>query len=172
MINRIRRVRRRYFLGMDFCLTVFLTGSVTLWSYVFNGAAVIEDILQGNRIVIYRTAAMAGISLLGFSLTVTSIVVGFASSERLGVLRGSRHYPTLWKTFFQTIYAFGLLSISAFICLVFDRDDNPVPWLVIPLIFFIILSVLRLYQSIRMLQPLVRIVASPSPHDPAASDEG
>ena len=172
MVNRIRRVRRRYFLGMDFCLAVFLTGLVTLWSYVFNGALVIEDILQGNRIVIYRTTAMAGISLLGFSLTVTSIVVGFASSERLGILRGSRHYSTLWKTFFQTIYSFGILSITALICLVFDRDDNPVMWLGIPLILFIILSVLRLYQSIRVLQMLVWIVASPSPHDPAASDEG
>lgn len=172
MKSRIRRVYRRHFLGMDFSLAVFLTCLVILWSYVFNGESIIDDMLQEKRAVIYRTTAMAGISLLGFSLTVTSIVVGFASSERLGILRGSRHYPTLWRTFFQTIYAFGFLSMSAFICLLFDRDDDPIPWLGIPLIFFFILSVLRLHQSIRMLQPLVRIVSGPSLHDTGESDEG
>ncbi len=172
MINRIRRVHRRHFLGMDFCLAVFLTCLVVLWSYALNGASVIEDIPPKDRAVIYRTTAIAGISLLGFSLTVTSIVVGLAPSERLGILRGSKHYLVLWKTFSQTIYAFGSLSIAAFICLLFDREDNPMPCLGILLTFFVLLSVLRLHQSIQLLQSLVRIVASPSPHDSVNSDEG
>ena len=111
-----------------------------------------------------RLATIA-VSLLGFCLTVISIVVGFSSYERLAIVRRSKHFETLWKVFFHTIDSLALLSLVTFICLIFDRDQSPIVWLEIGFFFFSLLSVFRLARSIWALKKIVWLVARPSQQD-------
>ena len=120
---------RRHFLGLELSIAVIAAAALAIWVYQFGGATTFEMLLDGNRANIYRTTATMAVSLFGFSLTVISIVVGFSSYDRLAVVRSSKHYVTLWKVFFQAVVTLGLLSIFAFICLVFDSDKSPIIWL-------------------------------------------
>ena len=162
---RLPSIWRRHFLGLELGLAVLATAVFFIWACYFGGASSVEGLLYSNRTSLYRTMATAAISLLGFSLAVISIVVGFSSYERLAVIRTSKHYATLWKVFFHTVDSLALLSVTALVCLVFDKDKAPVLWLQTLFLLFVLLSVLRVARSIWVLKQIVWLVARPSPED-------
>ena len=154
---------RRYFLEVETLAAVLTSIGLAIWLIFFEGMSVVNDLISGNRANIYRTSATIAGTLLGFSITVASLVLNFASSPRLVLVRRSRHYPKLWKTFFQTIRYLGGLTIIALVCLVWDKDKEPLTWLIIPFILFLSLSIVRLVRVIWILEQIIGIVSSPSP---------
>lgn len=154
---------RRHFLEVETIAAVLPSVGLAVWLVFFEGMPVVNDLISGNRTNIYRTSATIAGTLLGFSITVASLVLNFASSPRLAVVRRSRHYPKLWKTFFQTIRYLGGLTIIALVCLVWDKDKEPFTWLIIPFFLFLNLSIVRLIRVIWILEQIIGIVSRPSP---------
>lgn len=152
---------RRHFLSAETGIVVALIIFFTVWFFSFDGASYVDVLMQDNRGNIYRTTATIAGALLGFSITATSIVLGFSSKEGLTLVRGSAHYPTLWKTFFQTIWRLGALTVTALICLIWDKNSSPVSWLVIPFLLFVGLSIVRVARTIWMLERLIGIIIKP-----------
>ena len=160
---RLHSFTREHFLGVDAGVVIALTLLFIAWFLSFGGASHVDALMQGNRANIYGTTATIAGSLLGFSIAVTSIVIGLSSSDRLAIVRGSAHYSTLWKTFLQTTRCLGALTITALICLIRDKDTDPVSWFVIPFLLFAGLSVVRLARSIWILEQLIEIIIKPQP---------
>ena len=157
------RFWREYFLILEAGTSAIPSIVILIWFVVFGGEAHVAEFLDGNRTNIYRTTATIAGTLLGFSIASVSLALSFASSERLTVLRESQHYPALWKTFFQAIRLLGALTLSALACLIWDKDDAPIAWLVIPLCLFASLTFVRLLRVIWILEQIVTIVGKPSP---------
>lgn len=148
-------------LSADIWLTAFVTVLLVVWVYCFDGADRVNQVFDGVRVSVYRSTIVVAASLLGFSLTVISVVVGFSSHKRLKLLRESRHYPTVWRTFFGAVHALGLLLLCAFLGLVLDRDQSPVVALEVAYVALCILAALRLHRSVRILRQLVDVIAKP-----------
>lgn len=160
---------RRHFLGMDALIAFGLAVALTIWYLSFEGTDYIEELLQGNRTNIYRTLASISGTLLGFSIASASLTLNAVSSPRLAVLRNSKHYPALWKTFFQTTWLLGALTLTSIVCMIWDRDSAPITWLVVPLVLLACLSVVRLAKMIWILQRVIGLVAKPSQDSKSAS---
>ena len=158
---RLQSLWRKHFLGAEAGVVIALTLLFIAWFLSFAGASQVDAFMQGNRANIYGATATISGSLLGFSIAVTSIVIGFSSSDRLAIVRGAAHYSTLWKTFFQTTRCLGALTVTALICLIWDKDTDPVSWFVIPFLLFAGLSVVRLARSIWILEQLIEIIIKP-----------
>ena len=152
---------RKHFLGVEASIVIILTILFAMWFFLFGGAPHVSALMQNNRGNLYRTTATISGSLLGFSMAVMSIVLGFSSSDHLAIIRGSKHYETLWKTFFQTIWCLGGLTVTALFCLIWDKDSHPVSWLVIPFLLFVGLCVVRVARTIWTLERLVGIIIKP-----------
>lgn len=152
---------RRHFLVVEGALVIAATIGFGIWYFGFNGAAATNAILKDNRATLYGTMASIFGSLLGFAITATSIVLGFSGSERLGVVRASAQYPMLWKTFSATIRALALGTIVALLCLLVDRNSDPVRWLIVPLIFSVLLSVFRVARTIWVLEHIISLLTKP-----------
>jgi hypothetical protein len=75
----------------------------------------IAQILDSQRGTVYGTLASIFGSLLGFVITTVSIVIAFATHERLAIVRASEHYPTLWKVFMSSIRVLGIATVVAFL---------------------------------------------------------
>lgn len=164
-MSRVSTIWRRHFLIVDTCAVIAAALALFIWAYYYEGAACINDILEENRATVYRSTVGMAASLLGFSLTIIAVVVGFSSYERLAVVRESKHYPTLWETFFSTVTALTILLIISFVSLLFDRDDRPLLWLEVVFFSFFVLSMVRLVRSITMLKRIVWLIAKPSPRN-------
>ena len=149
-------------LAADLALVAVVVAALLLWSLWFDGSNRMDQVLNGIRVPIYRTTITVAASLLGFSLMVISVVMGFSTHERLTLLRESKHYPTLWRTFFGAVRALALLLVCAFLGLVFDRDDNPVVGVEVAYLSLCLLAALRLHRSVWILRQLVNLIAKPS----------
>lgn len=154
---------RRHFMEVEALAAVLPNILLVIWLVFFDGMSAVNDLVSGNRANIYRTVASIAGTLLGFSIAVASLVLNFASSPRLAVVRRSRHYPELWKTFFQTTRFLGGLTVIALVCLIWDKDDAPLSWLVIPFCLFLSLAIVRLVRVIWILEQIIGIVSRPSP---------
>lgn len=161
---------RKYFLGVEAGLVVVATIIFAAWFFRFDGSPWIHNLLKDNRANIYGTLATIAGSLLGFSVAATSIVFGLLSSERLALLKKSKHYPKLWKTFFQAIQCLGILTIVVLVSLILDKEDAPISWLVIPVVLFVGLSVVRLTRAIWILEQIIQILAMPTSSSDSSDD--
>jgi hypothetical protein len=149
---------RRHFLFIE-ALIVFITSiAFIIWFYCLDGAASVNAILIDNRSAVYGTMASIFGSLLGFVITATSIVLGFSVSDKLTVLRSSTEYPKLWKTFSSTIWALGVTALVSLVCLLLDKDKHPFPVLTLILVFFTLISLVRIARTIWALEHIIILV--------------
>ncbi len=116
---------KRHFLIFEGALAIVLTIVFAVWFWRFGGMSSVFALLQNNRATLYGTIASIFGSLLGFVITATSVVLGFAASENLSVVRESAQYPMLWRTFSATIRALAGATLVALLCLLVDRDAAP-----------------------------------------------
>ena len=164
------RFWRSHFLGLEAMVAAIPVIVFAVYLLAFDGQSRVDEFVYGNRTNIYRTVATIAGTLLGFSIAVASLVLNFVSSARLAVLRGSPQYPSLWKTFFQATRFLGALTLTALICLIWDRDTQPVTWLIVPVCLFAGLCVMRLLRVIWILEQIIGIVSKPSPDLGAAAE--
>jgi hypothetical protein len=154
---------KRHFLIFEGALAIVLTIVFAVWFWRFGGMTSVFALLQNNRATLYGTIASIFGSLLGFVITATSVVLGFAASENLSVVRESAQYPMLWRTFSATIRALAGATLVALLCLLVDRDAAPVPWLVVLLVLAVALSMLRIGRTIWVLEHIILLVTKKTP---------
>ena len=156
---------RRHFLFVEGVIGTLPCIVLITWFLVLDGTSYTNDLLGGNRANIYRTTAAIAGTLLGFSMAGVAMVLNFVPSKRLTILQNSPHYPDLWKTFFQAAKFLGLLTITALVCLVFDKDTDPCAWFIVPFCLFLSLSALRVLRVVWILEQIIGLVSAPSPAD-------
>ena len=153
---------RAHFLPIEMVVAVIGTLALVGWAECLSGIIEIDRVLSENRGALYGTVASIFGSLLGFTITATSIVLGFSSSERLRIVRESKHYPTLWKVFGATIRALGLATIVSLVALIFDRDAAPNHYISYFLVFAFLLSCFRISRTVWLLEKIVGLITRPT----------
>lgn len=149
---------RAHFLGVELSLVLLLTFCFVFWYLRLNGYDDLKPFLEGNRTAIYSTLATIFGSLLGFVITATSIIIGFSASEKLAVVKGSKHYKTLWKVFSSTIKALSFAVVMAFLSLILDRDTKPCSILLFFTFFALFFALARLWRTIWVLESIIEII--------------
>ena len=157
-MSRIRRLWDTHFLGLELVLSILGGILFTIWVFRFNGSVVVESILHGHRSAVYGALASICGSLLGFVITALSIIIGYSTNEKFEFLRKSKHYSTLWKVLLSTIRSLSASTIIMVISLVFDRDGSPQYLIFCVCVFFILLSLFRLWNCIWVLDNVIHIL--------------
>lgn len=152
----------RHFLELEFLLAVAAGIVVWLWDRRWGGSLLIDLALKGNRAAIYGTLASICGSLLGFTITAVSIILGYSTHERMEIVRNSGHYKTFWKIFTSAIRALGLATLVALSALVVDRDASPVRGLLYVTVWAAALAIFRLARCIWAFEKVILIVSAPS----------
>lgn len=150
----------RHFLVASLILATATVAGLVLWSEKYGGKVVLMELLQGNRSAVYGALASMFGSLLGFVIAAVSIAVGFSGSERLDIVRNSKHYPELWNAFNHAIRALGLATLVALAALILDRDSKPFCLLSYAATWVTLLAALLLGRSVWVLEQLVAVVAA------------
>ena len=161
-MNRFRGWWRANFLACEFWLAALLAATFGLWAELCRTWPRVNGQLSGNRSEIYGALAAVFGALLGFTITSVSIVLGYADSDRLAIVRRSKHYPTLWKVFSSANKALALATASALIGLVLDRDADPVRWLLYLNVFATSLAAFRIARCLWVLERVIRLITTAS----------
>jgi hypothetical protein len=149
---------RKHFLLVELFLAITLTAMLGFWSARWGGHEVLLNLVKGNRGAIYGALASLFGSLLGFSITAMSIVLGFTTSERLALLRSTSHYKDLWAIFTSAIRVLGITTIGALIGLIFDREVVQRPYIFVACVGLSTLCILRMVRCLWVLERIVALL--------------
>lgn len=152
----------RHFLLAEFGVAGLVGLGFAVWSSRFNGFVLVQGTLNGNRSAIYGALASISGSLLGFTITAVSIILGFSASGRLVIVRNSPHYRTLGKIFTSSMRSLALATILSLLALIFDRDSAPVPILLYLCAWAATLAVLRLLRCLWVFEKIIGLIIAPS----------
>ena len=162
MTRFLRRRWEEHFLGAEATVAFVPPAILFIWFLWFGGTTQIDCFMHGYRADLYRTTTAISGTLLGISLAAASFALNSATSPRLAVVRESKHYSTLWKTFFQAARSLGLLAVVSLACMILDRDGSPNPWLLIFYTLFLGMSIIRLARVIWILEQIIKLVTGTS----------
>ncbi len=113
---------------------------------------------QNNRTAVYETLATIAGSLLGFVITVLSIIIGYSTNVKFDFLKQTDHYKTLWAVLMKTIWALSLATGYMIIGLVFDHDNSTHDIILCISFFPIALAFFRLKTCMWVLEQVIQIV--------------
>jgi len=150
------------FLPVEFGLAAVLTIILVVWAELFGGHIIIEKTLDNNRSDVYSALAAIFGSLLGFTITSVSIVLGYSANERLAIVRESKHYLLMWRVFTSAMRALAVATIISLVGLVVDRDSGPNYTILYINVFATLLASFRLARCVWVLENVIRLVTAPS----------
>jgi hypothetical protein len=154
----LKRFWEANFLVLEFVASIFLTLAFVTWSEVFDRGAFVTETFSDIREPLYGALTALFGALLGFCITAVSIVLGYATHEKLEIVRNSKHYADLWGAFKSAIRALAFATMFALVGLVFDKDTNPANMLLYTNLFLATLSFFRIARCIWVLENIIAIV--------------
>lgn len=156
----MKRYVERYFMGLNWSLVVASLLLSFIWAKYYDGDEAIKQFLELHHRTVYGVLASIYGSLLGFTITTVSIILGFSGSERLKLLRQSVHYSTLWQIFKHAIRWLGLATVSS-ILLIAPNGNTTIIYVGSFFSFGVLLHVIILLgRCIWVLEEIITLVTS------------
>lgn len=161
MIRRLSATWGAHFLNAELMLAVLLAAVFVYWSERAGGYSKVNSVLLTNRGAVYGALASVFGSLLGFTITAFSILLGLASSPQLEVVREQPEYPILWRVYKSSVSVFAAATAVALVSLVLDRDTSTNKWTTYLMVFYSTLAAARIYRVMWVLSRVTDIVTAP-----------
>jgi len=155
---RIKDFWDKYFLPLEFLVSILLTAGFVIWGELYSGRLVMDSLLEGNRSAVYGALAAIFGALLGFVITAVSIVLGYIASDKLTLVRESPHYEDLWRVYKAAMRSLAFATIVGLLGLIFDREAHSLPVLFYLNIMTTTLAFFRLGRSIWVLENIIGLV--------------
>ncbi|WP_157800951.1 hypothetical protein [Bacillus solitudinis] len=153
----MRNLYRAHFLGIELCVSFVIIGLTIFSLDKWGSYSLIQTNLNEIRDVFYGTLAALSGALLGFVITGLSVLLTSSSNEQIERLRKSKQYKVVFKVFFSTSKYLGILLLTSLICLVFDKDSNPMIWLTFACLWSLMIVTFRLLRCIWVLERIVQL---------------
>jgi hypothetical protein len=150
-----------HFLFAELLVALGVMLAFGVWQATPGGGRVVAETLEGNRGAVYGALTSLFGALLGFILAAMAIVLGYASDNRLRLVRESRHYPALWRIFIAATRALALATGAALLALVVDRDNAPSPLILDLLAGATALATLRLARCLWVFERIIGLLTEP-----------
>lgn len=135
--------------------------TVALLAWLPQTSLAFEAQIDDNRANIYKTTASISGTLLGFSMTISTLVLGHWNSPRLNLIRQNQQRShELWTTLRQATWFLALLAIASVVAMILDKDGAPCKAAMVPFVLMLALTMVRLGRSIWIIQEISRIMAA------------
>jgi hypothetical protein len=161
----VRTVYRRHFLVFDLIVSLGLA-SVIAYYFHSSGWSLLGALDLAGRRALYASIATISASLLGFVLVAVPIVFALPPTQRLELLRKSKQYPTIFRTFMSSLTYFALTTIYVTVLLVIDTSVSPHPVYGYVLVWLTVIAALRFVRAVQILGRLLDIASKRDPTDP------
>ncbi len=161
-MNNIWRTYKRHFLLAELLLSLILSVLVLIIIQWFWSPDSLERWISSNKKEIYPLIATIGGTLLGFVITGVSIILAFSESEKLRLLKQSKQYTKIFAIYFSTIKYLAITTVVAIIGIVIN--NNLAILIFYLLLWSIVISSLRIWRCIWVLESIVEIIQKNDGH--------
>lgn len=149
-----------------------LIAFILLWILLWRVVAIndihqhIYHYLSGQRDGLYTTLLTVEATLLGFIVAILTIVLGYAQASRFEIVRQSRHWQALFRSYTRAMRWSAYATASFLIGLLADRDSDP--HLVVSALCAatLLMSVAVLSRMLWITERVVQVVITPGTRKP------
>ena len=138
-------------------LTTLLMTSKSVEPHVLN-------FLSDRRKDLYSALLSLEVTLLGFIVAVLTIALSFAASPRLAIVRASRFWPSVFRSYTRAMRWSACAAIVALTSLCFDRDKDPHLWLTSCMAISLLFSTLAVARMLWTTERVVEILTARAPN--------
>jgi hypothetical protein len=104
--------------------------------------------------------------LLGFIVAVLAIVLGYAQASRFEIVRRSRHWIALFRSYTRAVRWSGYTTVLFLVGLLGDRDSSPHPVVTALCMAGLLMSVGVLARMLWVTERVVWVVVTPGARKP------
>lgn len=149
----------------DITLVLILAGAGWWLLQLGDNAKAVDTFLKGRRSSVYGAVISVHAGLLGFVLATTTIVLGYAQSERFEMLRQSAHHRSLYRAFTTSIGAFAVATVATLVALLVDRDDATNRLALTLAAAASLIAIVRLGRTLHVLRLVIDVVITSRSRD-------
>jgi hypothetical protein len=146
---------KRHFLEAELLISVAVALIIIFYTRSIWSNSDTTSWISANKKEIYPLIASIGGTLLGFVITGVSIIIAFSESEKLRLLKESTQYKTIYDIYFSTIRYLAIATVTPIIGMIVN---NGAIYILYFLIWSIIISSLRIWRCIWVLENIVEII--------------
>ena len=149
-------------------LIIFAILFILLWRIVSIHAVHrhVYSYLASQRGGLYTTLLVVEATLLGFIVAVLAIVLGYAQSTRFELVRRSRHWTSLFKSYTRAVRWAAYAPACLLIGLLADRDSDPHPVVTALCAASLLMAVAVLARMLWVTERVVSVVITPGSRRP------
>jgi hypothetical protein len=153
-------LKERYqenFLAYEFGISVIISLIVIAIIQIYWSKPELYNWINSNKSGLYSLLASISGTLLGFIITGISVILAFSESQKLRRLKESTQYKTIFVVYFNTIKYLAFTTIVAILGFVVNNRSVDF-YLLYVLIWLLIISSLRIWRCLWILEELVTIM--------------
>lgn len=147
-------------LWVEFVLITAIAIPLGQWSPVSDA---VHEYLQGRRGDVYPALVGLEGTILGFIVAALTIVLGYANSPRFEVLRATKHWESIFRSYTRAAKWTGLALMYGIITLLVDTDDSPNSPLTLMLLLSGLLASIRVSRMLYITEKVVKVVVNVQP---------
>ena len=154
-MNKYKDKYEKQFMAYELIISIVLSIVIIRFIFPIVFPETVESWLLVNKNEVYSLIASIAGTLLGFIVTGVSVILAFSESEKLRLLKKSRHYKTIFIVYFSTIK---WLALTTLISIIWIFTDVFMLYSFYLLIFAITIASLRMARCVWILEAIVEIV--------------
>lgn len=154
-MNKYKDKYEKQFMLYELIISIVLSIVIVKFILPIIFPETVESWLVTNKNDVYSLLASVAGTLLGFIITGVSVILAFSESEKLRLLKKSRHYKTIFVVYFSTIK---WLALTTAVSIMWIFTDLFMLYSFYLLIFAIIITSLRMARCVWILEAIVEIV--------------
>ncbi|ADD02674.1 hypothetical protein TthWC1_1682 [Thermoanaerobacter thermohydrosulfuricus WC1] len=156
-MKRFIKFLNRHFMLKDFIFSVIVTLLFLYITKEFKYENAIINLFDGIRQQLYGTMTGFFGTLLGFIITGLSILITMSDNKKINVLKRSKYYIQVYKSFIYTSLYLALATVISLIGLVIDKDISPHLFYLYILFWSSIISFISIIRCIWILDRMIQL---------------
>lgn len=158
-MNKLMGLRKKYerhFMCYEFILSIVIIFAIYLTWNRYSSPEKIHNWICVNKDALYPLIATISGTLLGFVITGVSVIIAFSESDKVELLKKSKHYGTIFDVYFSAIRYLALSTILAIIGILINDGCENLAFFVIA--WSVLISTFRLGRCLWILERVVELI--------------
>lgn len=164
LIRRRRPGHPSWFVRELLCFAVLVV--VLWWLGSRYGESALAAFLAHRRSDLYASLLGLEVTLLGFTVAVLAIVLGYSQAPRFEIVRRSRHWKGLFGSYTRAMRWTACAALGALAALLLDREDAPNLPATVACFVSLFFSVIFVVRMLWVTERVVAVVIAARPRAP------
>jgi hypothetical protein len=150
----------KHYVGLQHVLAVVLTGAYVAADRITHGDSLFSSVAGSTRSAIYVSAAASSGALLGFTITMVTVLITLSGGERMTSLMKRPAFGYVRPVTMGAVHILAVATVVFSVLIVLDTSAQGRPVMAYVATYFAVMAIARVWAVIRLMGRLLKISLS------------